>query len=496
MKGSGRAALVGAGAAVFCALAIANAAGYRYGVSDLAFYLPAAFRSAEPALFPRDGALLDVQSRLTLADEAISAALRGGAALGLGAPATVYALHLGSLLLLYGAGVALGRTLFRSPWSVAAFVAVLTLRHAVARTGVNTLEGYFHPRVVAFALGALALAVFLRRGVWPALILALLATAMHTTTGFWFLIFLGVAGLVGERRDRVALLALAIVAAGLFAAAIAFGPLAGRLRPMDAAWLAVIAEKDYLFPDLWPAWAWIACAAYVAVILAAAAIRRRAGELTSGEAALLTGAGALLVAFLVLLPPLAARGALAVQMQPSRIFWLLDLLATAGLVWMVEHRARAYPRAPAVLAVLLLALSTVRGVYLLTVRFPERSLAAVTLAESPWRDAMRWAASSDARSHWLAHPYHAVLYGESLRVSARRDVLVEATKDPAVAMYDRAIAMRVADRLRASGDFDALSAEQARDLARRYDLDFLITEIPLPLPVAYRNAQFFIYGLR
>ena len=39
----------------------------------------------------------------------------------------------------------------------------LTLRHAVSRSGTNTLEGYFHPRQLAFSLGALALVAFLSR---------------------------------------------------------------------------------------------------------------------------------------------------------------------------------------------------------------------------------------------------------------------------------------------------------------------------------------------
>src|SRR6187455_1519913 len=110
-------------APLFCALAIANAGGYQYGVSDLATYLTAAFRSIDPRLFPRDAALLEVQTKLTLADEAIGLALRAGSGLGFSEFATVYALHVGALLLLYIAAIAFGRALFRSWWSVAAFTA-------------------------------------------------------------------------------------------------------------------------------------------------------------------------------------------------------------------------------------------------------------------------------------------------------------------------------------------------------------------------------------
>lgn len=486
-----------AGAPLFCVLAIANAAGYRYGVSDLAFYLPAGLQRAGLASFPRDGALLDVQSRLTLADDVMGLAMRGGAIAGIETPAIVYALHVASLLLLFVAAVALGRAVFRSGWSVVALAAALTLRHAVARAGVNTLEGYFHPRIFAFGLGVLAVAVFLRRGIWPALVIGLLAAAVHTTTAFWFLVCLGVAGLISERRDRLPLLACGTLATGMLGYAIARGPLAGRLAPMDAAWLSVIAEKDYLFPDRWPLSGWLVPAAYVAVVAAAACVRRRAGELRPRERALLGGAAALVVIFVMLLPPMLVRSALAIQMQPSRVFWILDLFATLSVIWLLgDARGRHRTLAPAIVAVVVVLGSAARGVYLMAVRFPERSLAVLSPPDTPWEDAMRWARSTERGSHWLAHPDHAYLYGSGVRVSGRRDVFLERSKDPAIAMYDRGVAMRVQERLPLVSDFDDLSAPRVLDLARRYDLDFLITEVPLPLPLAYRNARFNIYRLR
>lgn len=484
-----------AGAPVFCALAIANSAGYRYGVSDLAYYLPAAFRSLDPALFPRDGTLLDVQSHLTIADEALAWMLRLGRAFGTSEATTIYALHVSTLVLLYGAGAALARALFQSRWAVVAFAAALTLRHAVGRTGVNTLEGYFHPRMLAFALGVFALAVFLRRGAWPALVLGLVALGLHTTTGFWFLVCLGIAGLVSERRDRLPLLALGTAAAIAFLYAVAVGPLAGRVQRMDPAWLAVIAEKDYLFPDKWPLYAWMTCALYVAAIAFGSWARAGRGALKDRERGLLAGAGALLAVFLIAVPLLVARSALALQMQPARVFWILDLLATIAVFWMVES-TRHGRRLMAALAAALIVASTARGVYLMTVRFPDRSLAAITPAASPWQDVMRWAESTDRATHWLAHPNHALLYGTSLRVSGRRDVFIEATKDPAIAMYDRGVAMRVAERLPLVSDFDALTAPEVLDLARRYQLDYLITESALPLPLAFGRPPLKVYRLR
>ena len=80
---------------------------------------------------------------------------------------------------------------------------------------------------------------------------------------------------------------------------------------------------------------------------------------------------------------------------------------------------------------------------------------------------MAWARASAVGSGWLAHPEHAVRYGTSVRVAGERDVFVEAIKDGAVGMYDRAVAMRTRDRVRALGDFDTLTPERARALAAR-----------------------------
>ena len=45
-------------------------------------------------------------------------------------------------------------------------------------------------------------------------------------------------------------------------------------------------------------------------------------------------------------------------------------------------------------------------------------------------------------------------------------------------------------------DFTTLTAEEARALAERYDLNYLVTEATLALPEVYRNAQFRIYALK
>jgi hypothetical protein len=108
---------------------------------------------------------------------------------------------------------------------------------------------------------------------------------------------------------------------------------------------------------------------------------------------------------------------------------------------------------------------------------------------------MAWLRRQPADTHVLADPGHGWKYATSVRVSAERDVLLEDVKDSALAIYSRDVAARFVDRVQAVGDFASMTPERAQELARRYDLDFLVTEADLALPLAYRNSQFRIYSL-
>ena len=57
-------------------LATANGAGYRYGVSDQAFYIPVVQHAIDPETFPRDASLIDAQGRLMITDEILASIAR------------------------------------------------------------------------------------------------------------------------------------------------------------------------------------------------------------------------------------------------------------------------------------------------------------------------------------------------------------------------------------------------------------------------------------
>ncbi len=484
------------GAAGFLLLCTMNSAGYRFGASDQALYLPAVLRHLDPALFPRDAPLIDTQARLMFNDEIVALIAR---ATGASLPVEFLALYGLTLLTLLFAITRLGGHYFKTGGAVVALAAALTLRHAIARTGTNTLEGYFHPRQFAFALGLLALAMFIERRHLRALIIMIVVAAMHPTTALWFAVWLLVVAWVARASWRPRII-WALTAAGLVAVWMLWrGPLAPRLHRMDSDWLAVIADKDYLFPMAWPLNAWVTNLVSLPIIVWAWRARRRAGLLFAEETGIVFGALALAAVFAVSLPLDAARVALAVQLQVGRVFWMLDILATIYVVWVLAEGREMAPkvqRRASLAASVLIVLSVVRGTYNMFVQFPDRPIVAFDIEHPDWRAAMAWARTTPPSTGWLADPVHAALYGSSVRAAGHRDVLLDATKDSALAIYDRGIAMRVADRRRALEENAWNSVEGAHALARRYDLDYLVTSGSLDLPVAYRAGSLTVYRLR
>ena len=97
--------------------------------------------------------MIGAQGRYFLLDE-----LMGGVARLTGAPVPWLFLAAQGLTLatLFGGAWWLGRAVLTSPWALAGWIAALTLRHRIAKTGVNTLEGYFHPRVLVCGLGLMS----------------------------------------------------------------------------------------------------------------------------------------------------------------------------------------------------------------------------------------------------------------------------------------------------------------------------------------------------
>jgi len=483
------------GALLFTVLATANSGGYRYGVSDQAFYEPAVAMSLHPDLFPRDRVVLASQMRLWIGDSVLAwtARLVGG-----DLPTLFAVVYVVTLLALFAAAIVFGRSLGASWWTITTFLILLTIRHRIPKTGANSLEGYMHPRILAFALGLGAFAAIVRNRIGLAALLVAVAAAVHTTVAIWFgaVLVIAVAWRLGTTRAIALLLSSAAAVAILL---ITITPLQGRLAIMDPAWVSVLGDKDYLFASEWPAYAWILNLSYPVVLLALYWRRRALGKATSGEAALVAGLVGLVLIFLVSVPLSAARVALAVQLQVNRVFWVLDVAVTFYLAWwlMDELAGRWGLNARRGVVAALVAISAIRGVYVVAAE-GRRELVKIGLPATAWTDAMSWLRTQPATWHVFADPFHAVLFGPSVRVAAERDTLLEVNKDAALAMYDREIALRLGEREHAVGDFLAMSLTDVRRLARTFGLDVFVDRKTrqFDLPVLYQNDEFVIYDLR
>ncbi len=481
-----------AGGAVFTLVAILNCGGYRYGVGDQAFYVPAVVQHLNPSLFPRDRALLHVQDRFMVYDDAIARLSR---ATGASIPVLFFIAYVTGMALLYGAIVAIGRVLYRSWWAVALFGALMTLRHRITQTGANSLEAYFQPRMLAFALGAWAIAAYLRGRGYSALALVAVAFAMHPTTALWFGIWIAAALAVSDRQWRIPITALGAIGAVTVVWTVTLGPLRGHLTRMDPQWASAMAGKDYIFPSDWTASFWLVNLGYLVAVAGIYFMRHRRGIALSREAGLVAGAALLVALFLIAWPLMLAGVALALQLQVSRVFWMLDFLAAIYIAWLLAEApsSNAIRRAT---AAALVAIAVGRGLYVWRAEHAGSPIARVGFPQDNWHDAMKWISRTPSDTYVLADPGHAWKYGTSVRVAGERDVYVEEVKDLALALYSREVAVESLQRIHDAQNFDTLSPAHLRTLAARYDLDYLVTDRDLDLPAAYRNEQFRIYDLR
>ena len=487
-----------AGFLAFLVLATANGAGYRYGVSDGAFYVTAVTLAENPAAFPRDAPLIRTEGQFFVIDETLALIGHGT---GASMESRFFAAYLVAIAAVWVGVILVGSSLYGKGrpfatgwWLTIALAAIVTLRHHIPRTSTNSLEPYFHPRLLAFGLGIIAVAAFLRHRNAMAVALVGLAAFCHGTTAVWFAVAIGTALMVVDRRWRVPGLVGGAVALTMLVWATTTGPLRMAASTMDAVWIDALGGRNFIFANEWPLWAWAANLGLLAALWAAHIVRVRRGTASARDAGLVWGATALVGLFLVTLPLVVAHVALAVQFQFSRVFWIVDFLAALYVVAAIGESMRRTRMV--MLAAVLVAVSVARATYIMWSEHAERHLFQLSLAPSPWMDAMHWIAGQPLNVHVVAAPNHSFKYGVSVRVAAWRDVLLEDDKDSAVAMYSRPIAERVVERRNALADFSSLTAASALELGTRFGVDYLVTEAALPLREVYRNSQFKIYALK
>jgi hypothetical protein len=146
-------------------------------------------------------------------------------------------------------------------------------------------------------------------------------------------------------------------------------------------------------------------------------------------------------------------------------------------------------------------IAAARGYYVLAIAF-DRPVVAWTLPADEWTETMNFLRTQPAGINVLADPQHALKYGSSIRVAAWRDTVLETAKDSAMAMYDRALARRVADRAVSLDGFEDMSADEIRAVGAQFEADLLVVEHAgehgrrFDFPVLYENGRFVVYALK
>ena len=165
---------------------------------------------------------------------------------------------------------------------------------------------------------------------------------------------------------------------------------------MDETWLAVLGTRQYLFPNDWPWVTWGTNLGYAVTIGVMYWYRRSAVGVSVQETGLMVGCGVLLLVFILSVPFVVAGVALAVQLQVSRVFWLLDFFWTTYFVWLlIESPPRSRWGLSSVhvryAGLALFAVGAiVRGGYVMWVEFPDRALIELKPAASDWQRVMEW----------------------------------------------------------------------------------------------------------
>ena len=485
---------------LFALLATANSGGYRYGVSDQAFYVPAIALTVRPSLFPRDRVVLDAQMRAWLGDSVLGGLAPSGRRGPAGALRRALRRHAGCCCSppASRSRAELAPTGGRS----ATFLVLLTLRHRIAKTGANSLEGYMHPRMLAFALGLAAFASdrtkSLRRGAGldrarccrphddgdlvrgragRGLHLAAAANAGRSPHG-------------GRRGRRSAALALTMRPAS-------FG-----LTVMDDAWIAVLGGQG------------LSLLRRLAAVRVGRQPRVSRPARPRAPAPARSGRGSRRVRPDSIAGLTGARGDLsrlrAAHRSPCRHgrpdagqSHLLDSRRRRGpLRRLVDHDgARAAvalsPRRARWWASLILA-SALRGYYVVRVE-SDHPLVEIRPQAAGWIAAMDWLRTQPTSWHVLADPHHAWRFGSSVRVAARTRHRARAEQRLGIRdLRSRSALVGCSNESQALDRFDEFSAADVRKSSTGYGIDVFVDRAArrFEFPVLYRNDEFIIYDLR
>lgn len=410
--------------------------GYHFGIEDQTLYLPAIARHLDPTLFPHDAAFFSTETRFTLFDELMAAAVRWTP---LALDVVVFLVYVASLCAVIRACQRLARACFEDAASALAgtLVVVILLPFPVAGTRMGLFEWYLHPRgpAIALMLWALVAAIERRARAGP---LVAFAMAIHPLSGFWGAGHVLLQGWPWRwRLGRIAALGMTLLAVACTAPA----------RPADwetEYWRHAL-EPEYFgirYPLNWPWYEWVGVVAPLAVLAGIAHAARTRGATTlarvSGRLAV---SGILGVAIAVALTASPSR---RLPLQPMRELHLVYYVALLFLGCAVERwwlRGRWGLRLVCVAAL-------VAGVLIGQPRFAhsERIEWPGRVPANAWARAFAWArANTPVDALFALDPFYLRREGpdtHSFRALAHRSMLAEAVHDLAPAAMSPALGAR------------------------------------------------------
>jgi hypothetical protein len=245
--------------------------GYHPYIVDASIYLVGIEKNIDPALFPRDNALVLAHAHLSIFSILMASMVR---ALHLSLPVLLFAVYIGLLLFLFALCYKLGERVFhssRAGWGAALLMAVC-MPVPVAATSLLLIDPYLSSRSFSTDLALLALLASIDNR-WTLALLSCAATiAFHPLMGAYLAIYLLIHSLVQRQRWR--LVAVTCTGALILCGAIALLTLHTSVTTSYRE--AVLGRSYYFLAD----WKWFEIAGLLMPLLLLGITARYAGVRT------------------------------------------------------------------------------------------------------------------------------------------------------------------------------------------------------------------------
>ena len=458
--------------------------GYHLGADDAAIYVPAIKQAADPSLYPFGAEFFQAQAGWSVVPKLI-----GGSARLARVPAdwAIFVWHVASIFLFLWAAWRLVSVCFESEparWGgVLLLAGCLTV--PVAGTALVMMDPYVTARSLAAPAAIFAVASWLERRRWMALVWLACLIAIHPQMGFYAAVLLGV--LEARRMGRPA------AALGLLPFGWGFEPAQGPARE-------ALLARTYFFVTKWEWYEWIGAIVPLGLLAWFGSMRPR-----GATEAFRRVAGALVpygVLFTLAALALASSPRLETfnRLQPMRAFHLLYCIffgLLGGLIGEYVLRRRLW-RWAALFAPLAAGMWLGQaGAYPSSphVEWPGASGSGGPGGSSEWLGAMYFIRSNTPKDAIFAlDPDYFKLPGvdqHGFRAVAERSVLADRLKDSGPVALFPGLAEEWKRQVTAQEGWDRFGREDFERLSRIYKVHWVVTRNPGPVfaNCVYRNKE-------